>query len=1099
MLLEWVLTSMFLILTVLALRAAFGRRVSARLRYALWAVVLVRLLVPVQLFTSPLAGTRFFSESRTEQTVTEWPITSDAHVTAGPDDGVSLSLPDKTVTNFPAAPQAPEPPTVPVAPEAPDWTKVPVYLGWVWLGGSVALALVLAASNLRFALRLRRSCIPMKWADCPLPVYAAVGLPSPCLFGLIRPAVYVTPEAATDPARLRHVIAHEYTHFRQGDHLWSFLRCAALAAHWWNPLVWLAVKLSRRDGELACDEGALKRLGDGERLAYGNTLLALVTAKPGPGDLLCFATTMAGEKKSLKERISRIACAPRRWLWAAVAVVLATALACACAFGSAEDPNTADGPDAEPTSSAGQSGHYVAQENTGEIPAQVQADAEEFVQGRFEDLRDRRISYAIDGTAAYIADEIDLPELDDWRIESLTGPYWSGEVYWDMLGVDRRVELWHVVYGYHSPTPDKAWNLANGATDLTEDGWLTPINYGAEYLIYELGEDGGRTLLTVSGLQTDVMSVMFRRDLRAALAKDSMADTDFVLEDVEFQLDREVDLDRDGVPEYMQIVETGNGQQVELWEGDKLLWLGYAANFHAGETSFLLYSVDGEDYLMEFEIHGGMGRAHGDYRIFTLENGAETTVWENHVTFDYCTDSIASVKDNFDPEAVAAFVDEADRLLEHCFLLADTGGNYRGDPPTYVQIDLRWLDTYATGFTWDDSRTTLENLKQFKLMAEYPRYAGDLNGDTRTEEILVSELDDGAGLRVELWDNGKTIWSDEGYYAHAGYNAVFLCTLNGKDYLLRYHPYMGQGWCDYSYELFTLTQDGKEKVVRENSVEFDINFGPMHESFDPEAIAAFMDEINGLLANSVQLINTDADLLRTFQKEGRLYDSLGWLDLWAPFARDGTASLLETLRAFQGYMEAVNTSYQSILLGKSKFVLYQDEQTSSFVSIDDVPALIYEDDPYVKIWDFAVVDMDGDGTDEVLVWVCGVTTDFSGYLLLREENGTFYGTIFNAHNNWSNRWFGDLKTDGTFDCNDVVDRWHNISKLYFTPRGGAGIYGLTVIRNDPDYDLESFMEIQKEVTREKDWWAAKETQKGKPDAVWYEFNEENIADVFMKG
>ena len=55
LLVEWVFTSTFLILVVLALRAALGKRVSAGLRYALWAAVLLRLLVPVQLFTSPLA------------------------------------------------------------------------------------------------------------------------------------------------------------------------------------------------------------------------------------------------------------------------------------------------------------------------------------------------------------------------------------------------------------------------------------------------------------------------------------------------------------------------------------------------------------------------------------------------------------------------------------------------------------------------------------------------------------------------------------------------------------------------------------------------------------------------------------------------------------------------------------------------------------------------------------------------------------------------------------------------------------------------------------------------------------------------------------
>ena len=78
------------------------------------------------------------------------------------------------------------------------------------------------------------------------------------------------------------------------------------------------------------------------RSGYGNTLLALVTAKPGPGDLFRCATTMAGDKKCLKERIARIAQAPRRWLWAAVAVVLATALACLCAFGQAEPEKAGD-------------------------------------------------------------------------------------------------------------------------------------------------------------------------------------------------------------------------------------------------------------------------------------------------------------------------------------------------------------------------------------------------------------------------------------------------------------------------------------------------------------------------------------------------------------------------------------------------------------------------------------------------------------------------------------------------------------------------------------------------------------------------------------
>ena len=179
MLVEWVFTSAFLILVVLALRAALGKRVSARLRYALWAVVLVRLLVPVQLFTSPLAGARIFSESRMEQDVVDWPSVPTVPSNASGDNALSLGEQGGQTANFITAPQAPNPPTLPDPPEppaAPDLTRAPAWLGWVWLAGSAAVALILLVSNLRFYLRLRRERFPMESAACPLRVYAVVGL-----------------------------------------------------------------------------------------------------------------------------------------------------------------------------------------------------------------------------------------------------------------------------------------------------------------------------------------------------------------------------------------------------------------------------------------------------------------------------------------------------------------------------------------------------------------------------------------------------------------------------------------------------------------------------------------------------------------------------------------------------------------------------------------------------------------------------------------------------------------------------------------------------------------------------------------------------------
>lgn len=182
----------------------------------------------------------------------------------------------------------------------------------------------------------------------------------------------------------------------------------------------------------------------------------------------------------------------------------------------------------------------------------------------------------------------------------------------------------------------------------------------------------------------------------------------------------------------------------------------------------------------------------------------------------------------------------------------------------------------------------------------------DLNHNGITEEVRLTDLDGGMGQRLEIWENDVLVDREEGYYAHTGQTSIFLCTLDGEDYLLRYHPTMFQGVCSYGYELSTLANN-REKTVKYDYVDFDINFGsPYHNGFDAQAIADFMEDINGLLAHSTVLLNTDSDLQETFETEGRLYDSLWWLDNQEPeFVRDEGKSLLENLKEFQTAMTAV--------------------------------------------------------------------------------------------------------------------------------------------------------------------------------------------------
>lgn len=176
---------------------------------------------------------------------------------------------------------------------------------------------------------------------CKYPVYVCGGLPSPYLFGLLRPAIYLTPAAAAgSPGSLRHVIAHEETHAKHLDPLWSLLRCVCLAVYWFNPLVWVAAAASKTDCELACDEGTLRRLGEAERLSYGQTLLSLVPVRRRLANPLLSATTMMSGKRRLKDRITRIAEKRKTFAAAVLIVVMLSAVVCVCTFTAAK--NTLD-------------------------------------------------------------------------------------------------------------------------------------------------------------------------------------------------------------------------------------------------------------------------------------------------------------------------------------------------------------------------------------------------------------------------------------------------------------------------------------------------------------------------------------------------------------------------------------------------------------------------------------------------------------------------------------------------------------------------------------------------------------------------------------
>ena len=105
--------------------------------------------------------------------------------------------------------------------------------------------------------------------------------------------MYLT-EDVLQTAETELILRHELTHLRHLDHLWSFCRTAAVIAYWWNPFIWLAAILSKRDAELACDEAVAAGLSDAQRLVYARAILAQAPRKAA-------ALSLAGPP--VKERI----------------------------------------------------------------------------------------------------------------------------------------------------------------------------------------------------------------------------------------------------------------------------------------------------------------------------------------------------------------------------------------------------------------------------------------------------------------------------------------------------------------------------------------------------------------------------------------------------------------------------------------------------------------------------------------------------------------------------------------------------------------------------------------------------------------------------
>ena len=291
-------------LAVMAVRLVLRKKASRRALCMLWALVALRLLLPVSLTV----------ESPVSLQAEEAPVSRAYHTM----QEARTSVPEEAAP-APAESSGAAAAVVPPEPAAETVTlrTFARWLPWIWVIGMGCMAAYMLLSFIWMRLTLRRA------EHIRDNVYRCTQWSTPFVLGIIAPCIYV-PESVSEED-LPQVLAHERCHIRRWDHVMKPFAFLLLAVNWFNPVLWAAYVLLGRDMENACDEMALKNADAAQRAAYSRALVSCA-AQPK----MAAVCPLAFGEVAVKERVKNVIHYKKPAVWAAVMVAVAAVIIGAC-------------------------------------------------------------------------------------------------------------------------------------------------------------------------------------------------------------------------------------------------------------------------------------------------------------------------------------------------------------------------------------------------------------------------------------------------------------------------------------------------------------------------------------------------------------------------------------------------------------------------------------------------------------------------------------------------------------------------------------------------------------------------------------------------
>lgn len=291
-------------LAVMAVRLVLRKKASRRALCMLWALVALRLLLPVSLTV----------ESPVSLQAEEAPVSRVYHAM----QEARTSVPEEAAPT-PAESSGAASAVIPAEPAAEPVTlrTFARWLPWIWVIGMGCMAAYMLLSFIWMRLTLRRA------EHIQDNVYRCTQWSTPFVLGIIAPCIYV-PESVSEED-LPQVLAHERCHIRRWDHVVKPFAFLLLAVNWFNPVLWAAYVLLGRDMENACDEMALKNADAAQRAAYSRALVSCA-AQPK----MAAVCPLAFGEVAVKERVKNVLGYKKPAVWAAVILAAAAVVIGVC-------------------------------------------------------------------------------------------------------------------------------------------------------------------------------------------------------------------------------------------------------------------------------------------------------------------------------------------------------------------------------------------------------------------------------------------------------------------------------------------------------------------------------------------------------------------------------------------------------------------------------------------------------------------------------------------------------------------------------------------------------------------------------------------------